>query len=147
MEIPDSREQVKIWQSARPTQAPATEGLQALALTAFTAAAVYGDLMPQLQTTQKEMASQLRQQQLKQVRCLKGIYRMAMGVPLKVAAATPATQTLEGALRRNYTRSMKALRAYESRSADSEFGAVFEVLAAYEREHCKKIIEWMGMLV
>lgn len=146
MEIPDSREQVKIWQRVRPTQAPVTDGLQAIAASALAAAAVYGSLAQQLQGKQREMAMTLREHQLSAALCLKGIYRMATGTPLQIKGSTPATQTMDAALRRNYGHSLKALHGYESRSADGEYGAVFEALAVREREHCRKLMELMGQL-
>lgn len=146
MEMQDPREQVKIWQRTRPVQASVTEGLQPLAAAALATASVYGSLVRQLQGTQRELAVQLREQQLGTVRCLKGIYRMATGNPMQVGSSTPAVETAEAALRKNYGRSLKSLSAYESRSADSEYGAVFEALAVREREHCRKLTELMGML-
>ena len=146
MEIPDSREQVKIWQRTRPLQPPVTEGLQTIASAALTAAAVYGNWSQRMQGPQREMLITLREQQIAAARCLKGIYRMATGVPLQVVGSAPANQTMDAALRMNYGRSLKALRSYESRCTDQEYGAVFETLAMREREHCRKIAELMGML-
>lgn len=146
MEIPDSREQVKIWQRTRPAQQPVTDGLQALAAAALTAAAAYGTLAPQLQGKQRETVLTLREQQLSAARCLRGVYRMVTGTPMQVKCSTPVTQTVDAALRTNYGRSLKALRAYEGRSGDGEYGGVFEALAVREREHCRKLAELMGML-
>ena len=146
MEIHDPREQIKVWNRVRPIQQPVTEGLQALAAAALASAAVYGSLAQQIQGTQREMAKQLREQQLMTVRCLKGVHRMAGGTPMQLGSSIPVIQTAEAALRKNYGQSLKALRAFESRSADEEYGAVFEALAMREREHLRRITELMGLL-
>lgn len=146
MEIPDSREQVKIWQRTRNTQPPASDGLQMLAAGALRTANAYGTLAYQVMGVQKEQMKQLREQQLSAVRCLKGIYRLATGQTMKVQVNASAEQNIEPALRQIYGQSLKACNAYESRSGDSEYGAVFEMLAAREREHCRKIAEIMGAL-
>lgn len=146
MEIPDSREQVKVWQRVRPAQVPVTEDLQPLAATALNAALGYGELARQLTGIQKELALQLREQMLVTVRCLKGIHRMAGGRPMQLGGSTPVLQTAEALLRKNYGQGLKALHAFESRSADGEYGAVFEALAVRQREHLRKLAELMGFL-
>ena len=146
MEIYDPREQVKVWSRVRPTQQPVTEGLQALAAVAMTAVAVYAALAKQLGGPQRELALQLREQQLAVARCLKGIRRMAGASPMQIEGAALPIQTAEAALRKNYGQGLKALRAFESRSADEEYGAVFEALAVRQREHLRKITELMGLL-
>lgn len=146
MEMHDPREQVKVWSRVRPTQQPVTEGLQALAAAALASAAVYGSLAQQMNGAQREMARQLREHQLAAARCLKGVHRLASGTLMQLGSSTPAIQTAEAALRKNYGQSLKALHAFESRSADSEYGAVFEALAVREREHLRKITELMGLL-
>ncbi len=146
METPDSREQVKIWQRARPLQPPVTDGLQAIASAALTAAAVYGSLSQRMQDPHRKILVALRDQQIAAARCLKGIYRLATGTSMQIVGSAPANQTVDAALRTNYGRSLKALRGYESRCTDQEYGAVFEALAVREREHVRKLAELMGML-
>lgn len=146
MEMHDAREQVKVWNRVRPTQQPVTDGLQALVAAALASAAVYGSLAQQMNGIQRELARQLREHQLSVVRTLKGIHRMASGAPMQLGSSAPVVQTTEAALRKNYGQSLKALHAYESRSADGEYGAVFEALAVREREHLRKITELMGLL-
>ena len=65
---------------------------------------------------------------------------------MQLESAPPALQTAEAALRKNYGQCLKALHAFESRSADGEYGAVFEALAVRQREHLRKITELMGLL-
>ena len=146
METHDPREQVKIWQRVRPVQTPATDGLQMLTASLLESISVYTALLRRLQGMQRETAMQLREQQIQAVRCLKGIYRMATGNVMQIAGIAATVETTEAALRKNYGRSLKALTFYESRSADGEYGAVFEAMAVREREHSRKITEWMGML-
>lgn len=146
MEIPDSKEQIKVWSRVRQSQLPVTEGLQAMAAAAMTAAAMYSSLAKQLQGTQRELALQLREQQIAVVRCLKGVYRMASGETMQISCGAAELQTMEAALRKLYGQSLRALHAFETRSADGEYGAVFEALAMREREYLRKNAELMGLL-
>lgn len=146
MEIPESKEQVKVWNRVRQPQLSVTEGLQSIAAAAMAAAAQYESLARQLSGTQRELALQLREQQISVVRCLKGVFRMAGCGPMQVNCGSAALQTAEAALRKLYGQSLRALHAFETRSADGEYGAVFEALAVREREHLRKNTELMGLL-
>lgn len=123
-----------------------TDGLQALAASVLRSAAVYGSLLQQLQGPKKDIVRQLYQQQLETLHVLQGIYALATGRRMNVQTEQQALENIEPTLRRTYGQSLKNLAVYEKRSADGEFGVVFEALAVREREHCRKIAELMGLL-
>lgn len=127
-------------------ETPVTDGLQALAAAALRAVTVYAGIARQLQGAQKELAIQLWQQQLETLHVLQGIYRLATGMHMNLKNEEMLLENIEPALRKNYTRCLKALAAYENRSADREFGTIFEALADREREHGRKIAELMGVM-
>lgn len=146
MEIHDGWDQVKIWQRVRQPQLPVTETLQSVVASVLLNATVYSGLMRQLQGEQRELVMQLRRMQTETARCLKGIYRMATGSAMQVSAGSCTVETLEGALRANFGRSLKALEYFENCCSDREYGAVFAGLAQSERQHCRKLAEAMGIM-
>ena len=146
MELPDLHAQTKIWQRVRSEQPPVTDGLQSLVAGAMTQAAVFGSLSRQVQGPGRELLLQLRDQELSHARCMKGIYVMVTGKPMAVTAAPVTKELPEIALRKAYGRSLRALKAYEEKAGREEYGPVFELLAAGQRENCRKIAEITGLV-
>lgn len=146
MEMPDIGGQTRIWQRVRGEQVPVTEGLPALVAAAMTEAAVYGVIARRTQGPARELLLQLKEQELAHARCMKGVYVLVTGTPMAVTAPTPEVEKTEIALRKCYGRSLRALAAYEQKMGREEYGPVFEMLAAREREHCRKITEIAGLI-
>ncbi len=146
MEMPDISGQTRIWQRVRGEQVPVTDGLPAMVTAALTEAAIYGVLTRRTQGPARELLQQLREQEWANARCMKGIYVLVTGTPLAVTAPTPEVEQTEIALRKCYGSSLRALAAYEGKMGREEYGPVFEMLAAREREHCRKITEIAGLL-
>lgn len=145
MDTQDSREQLKIWQRVRG-ELPITDGLTALAARALSQGALYEALSRKMQGPGRTILLQLRDAQLENARCIKGIYRMIAGTFMKVTAVPPDTQNLENALRKSYGYSLKALNAYQAKASHDEYGAIFQCLVEKERINCCKIAELMGLL-
>lgn len=146
MNIPDARDEVRIWQRVRGESTPATDGLPGLTAGAMAQAALYGVLARQISGPGRTILLQLQEDELAHIRCLKGIYRMAFGMGMNTACVPPAPEKTESALRKCYGTALKALNAYEARSGNGEYGAVFGMLAAKKREHCYKLAQVMGIL-
>ncbi|MBE6933485.1 MAG: hypothetical protein E7462_00295 [Ruminococcaceae bacterium] len=142
----DTPEQVKIWKRIRGDAQPITDGLPGLTAGALAEATLYGNLARQIQGPGQKILLSLQEDALSAARCLKGIYQIATGMAMNVAAVPPANENTDVALRKSYGRALKTLTAYESRSHHGEYGAVFSCLAAKKREHCCKIAELMGLL-
>ena len=146
MEYFDPREQVKIWQRVHQSQPNVTDGLQPMAASMQENGAIYSRLARQLQGRGKELALQLREQQLVAVRCLKGVHRMVTGNMLQAGCGEPTVESTEAALRKAYGQTLKTVTFCESRSADREYGAVFEAVGVRQREQCRLLAELMGLL-
>ena len=58
----------------------------------------------------------------------------------------PGREELGKTLERCYHRSRRCMTEYLARSADVEFGVVFEKLAKREGEHCFLITKLLGIL-
>ena len=141
----DSHEQLKIWQRVQG-RIPTTDGLPGLAARALTQSTLYEALSRQMQGPGKSILLHMRDTQLENARCIKGIYRMITGVPMKVVAVPPTVESLEISLRKSYGQALKALNAYQSRATDGEYGGVFQCLAAKEQSLCCKLAELMGLI-
>ncbi len=140
----DTPEEIKIWQRVRGEATPITDGLPALAAGALAEAAFYGKLAQQAQGQKRKILLQLQEEELYHARCLKGIYQIATGTAMQVAAVPISAEQTTVALRKSYGRSLKALNLYNGHSDNSEYGAIFACLAATERTHCCKIAELMS---
>lgn len=137
-------EQVKIWQRVRNDAPPVTEGLPGLAAGALARAALYSTLARQMQGPGRSILQQLQEEEQHCARYLKGVYRMATGTAMNVAAVPPTVENTEAALRKCYGQALKALAAFDSRAYDPEYGPVFGILAAKKQEHCCALAELMG---
>ncbi len=146
MEYFDPREQVKIWQRVHQTQPNVIENLQPMVAIMQENAAVYSHLARQLQGRGRELAMHLHEQQLAAVRCLKGVHRLVAGSVLQVGSSGATMESSEAALRKAYGQTLKTVTFCESRSADREYGAVFEALGVRQREQCRLLAELMGLL-
>ena len=137
-------DQVKIWHRVKAEAQAVTEGVPGLAATALAQAALYSALARQMQGPAKNILLTLQEEQQHCARCLKGIYRMATGNPMKPAVVPPSAENREAALRKCYAQSLKNLAVYDSRAFHPEYGPVFTHLAAKTREACCALVELMG---
>ena len=137
-------EQVKIWQRVRADSSPVMDGLSGLAATAMAQAALYGTLARQVQGPSRTILLKLQEEEQHCSRCLKGIYRMVTGNRMQPAAVPIPSENTEAALRKCYGQTLKTLAAFDKKTYDPEYGAVFGILAAKKREHCCALAELMG---
>lgn len=135
-----------VWQRVGAQPAPDAAGLEGLIATEWTAASTYLHLSRKLQGHYAEVLRRLFQEEQAHANCLKGIYALITGETPKVASPVPQTDTPELTLRRCYGQEMRSLAAYEARSADPQYGAVYQKLAQQEREHCWIVLELIGQL-
>ena len=139
-------EQVKIWQRVRGETPPITDGLAGLAAGCLARATLYGTLARQLQGPGRSILQQLQENEQRCVRCMKGIARIAEGVPMNPGTVSLPSEKIEVALRKCYGQTLKTLSACNARTFNGEYGPVFTDLAAKQRENCCKLAELMGIL-
>lgn len=139
-------EQVKIWQRARGSTPPVTDGLPGLVAGALSRAALYGTLARQMQGPGRSILQQLQEEERHCARCFKGIHRLVTGTTMNVAPVPPATEKTEAAIRKCYGQTLKVLAACDARVYDPEYGPVFTVLGAKMRTNCCKIAELLSLL-
>lgn len=136
----------RVWKRVRgeADAEPPRTGLQGLAAAELMEAAVYLMLSRQLQGREKAMLRRLFEEEQSHAECLKGIHFLMTGNPLPLRTPPPAAETPELALRKCYARTLRALKEYEDRKADPEYGHVFRHMAEEERKHCRLILELVG---
>ena len=142
MENIDANMEQRVWQRVRGEGKPG--GLQALAAAEQSAAAVYLMLSRSAQGLEKAMLRQLFERERSHGRCLNGMSILSDDRALSVRTAPPANDRPEVALRKCYAQTLRAIREYESRREDGEYGHVFREMARQEREHCRMILELLG---
>lgn len=137
-------EQVKIWQRVKGETPPTIDGLPAFVAGSLARAAYYGTLSRQMQGPARSMLLTMQEEEQHCARCLKGIYRMITGTPLKSAAVPLSAENTENALRKCYGQTLKVLTACNTRSYDPEYGPVFTAIGSKMRDHCCKLAELLG---
>ena len=148
MEIIDNEKAARVWNRVQgePDTQQKAQGLLTLIAEEWTDAATYLLLARQFQGKESAMLRSLAQQEQAHTACLKGIYTLITGTQPVTRATTPTLLSVQATLRRCYGREMQCLAAYEARSADPEYGRVFQGLAEQERNHCHVILEILGNL-
>ncbi|MBQ8768418.1 MAG: hypothetical protein IJZ15_02045 [Oscillospiraceae bacterium] len=147
MERFDAEMEEAVWQRVHGEQPPRLEqSLQALAAAELSEAAAHLMLSRQFQGKEKAILRKIYEEDQTHAACLKGIHYFTFDTPLAVRHVPPAPESPVIALRKAYGRKLRALRQYESRADDPEYGAVYQALAHQEREHCRLILELVGNL-
>jgi len=139
----------RVWQRVQGEAAPVTAAapsVQALAAAELEQAGIFLQLSQQLQGREKALLRRLYEEDKSHGAMLQGIQLLTAGKcpPIRT---TPARQTSpEVALRKCYGAALRAMKEYENRMADPEYGAAFAELARQERVHCGLILEVLGGL-
>lgn len=149
MEKYDAEMAARVWQRVRGEAAP--EGplppsVQALAAAELAQAAALLQLSRQLQGRQKAQARRLYEEEKAHGDILRGIHFLMTGKRPMLRIAPAEGIAPEIALRKCYGASLRAMKAYEGRSAEPEYGPVFASLARQEKEHCALLLELLGGL-
>lgn len=144
MEKIDAGMEQRVWQRVRGEEQPAP--LQQLAAAEKNAAAVYLMLSRSAQGPEKAMLRQMFERERSHSRCLNGMSILSDDRVLSVRTVPPANDRPEVALRKCYAHTLRAIREYESRENDPEYGPVFRHILHQEREHCRMILEILGSM-
>ena len=142
----DKQEQ-QVWQRvlAGREEAPKND-LRQLRRDAMELAAVYRNLSTRLTGTNQEMVKRLYAGERANGAALSGIGRLSRKDEEALKLWQPGNEEPRKALEKCYHRTRRCMTEYLARSADGEFGVVFERLAKREGEHCCLIAELIGRL-
>ena len=137
----------QIWQRVRAAGASAPrDTLETLIREERELAAVYLRLSRKFTGREYAVLRRMFEQEQSHCSCLRGIYTLTTGKKPECAASKPAHGSVEQVLRECYGREMRALSAYEARSADPQYGHVFAELKTQDQDHCRIILQLIGSL-
>lgn len=149
MEKYDPEMAARVWQRVRGEAEP-TPGhhasVRALLLAELEQGALLLQLSRQLQGGGKDIARRIYEENQTQGNVLRGICFCMTGQRPLLKTAPISSLNPENALRKCYAFSLRAVREYENRTADPEYGAAFAALAKVERAHCALLLELLGSL-
>ncbi|MBQ9929680.1 MAG: hypothetical protein IJO72_02735 [Oscillospiraceae bacterium] len=147
MEQFDLEQEERVWSRVSGEQPPRLEqSIQALAAAELSEAAAHLMLSRQFQGKEKAILRKIYEEDHAHAACLKGIHFFTFDTPLAIRPIPPAPDPPVIALRKAYARKLRALRQYESRMEDPEYGAVYQLLARQEQAHCRLLLELVGNL-
>ena len=143
----DRKLEQQVWQRVRPAgEAAPGHDLRQLQREAMELAAAYRALMAQFTGRQQELARRLYLGEKSNSAVLAGVGSLS-GQPAEALKLwQPGKEPVGKLLQRCYHRTRRCAAEYLARSADGEFGAVFQALSQREQEHCLLIAELLGSL-
>ena len=145
MENSDREQQV--WQRVRScAPEPPQNDLRDLQREALELAAAYRSLMGRLTGTAQEQAARLYRGERQNAAALAGLGRLARQGGEQLKLWRPGKEEPGKVLQRCYHRTRRCLTEYQARSAEGEFGVVFDQLAKRAGQHCALIAELLGCL-
>lgn len=147
MEQYDIQKEQQVWQRVRTCREETPHNdLRQLQREAMELAAIYRSLSAQLAGRQRELAVRLYGGEKANAAALAGIGILSRENEEQLKLWQPGKENPRKLLERCYHRTRRCLTEYLARSADGEFGMVFEKMAKREGEHCGLIAEVLGSL-
>lgn len=151
MQTFDAQKAERVWQRVQGSREESKQNrildnIQELIMNEWIAAATYLRLARQMQPKQASRLQKLAAEEQTHAACLRGMYTLITGQQPVTRSPLPEVDTPELTLRRCYGREMRSLKEYEALRDDPEYGHVFARLAEQEREHCRVLLELLGVL-
>ena len=145
----ETLKEARVWQrvhSEKQSTEPVRQGenIPALILEQMQLSAAYRQLAGRMQGQDGSVLIRLARESNMQVACLKGIATLMNGFAPQGGSATQLQSNTDVILRRCYGAQLRLLKIYESRTGDTEYGPVFERMAARGRDHCYVLLELIG---
>lgn len=147
MENMDSQTQSQIWQRVfAPMQQPSREDLLPLLTQAVETMGAGRLLAGVLPASVRQLANRLYESLRENALCMRGICRLSGRTEGKFCTMPVEKEPAKRLLEKCYHRCRRAMMEYTARSADPEFGAVYQKMAQREAEHCCLIAQILGNL-
>lgn len=150
MKAYDPQQAARVWQRVQgqkqeeKEKAPCSDGLPALIMAEWMAAATYGQLARQMPPKEAAVLRRMAQEEQSHALVLQGMYHLAAGERSAVKPQAVQREASDVMLRRSYAGELRSIAEYEARSADPEYGHVFTGMAQQEREHSRQVLEMIG---
>ena len=143
----DRNMEQRVWQRVRAAgeEAPRSD-LRQLQREAMELAAIYQGIASRLTGKQQEQVQRLYGGEKANSSALVGIGVLSRQGGEVLKLWQPGKEDVKLQLQRCYHRTRRCMTEYLARSAEAEYGVVFERLAKREGEHCMMIAELLGSL-
>lgn len=145
MDKQDLNMEQQVWQRVRSNREEAPRNdLRQLQREAMELAALYRNLYSRLTGKQQEQMKQLYQGERDNAAALAGIGILTRQQGETLKLWNPGKEEPKKALEKCYHRTRRCLTEYMARSAEGEFGVVFQKMAEREQTHCALIAQLLG---
>ena len=143
----DERNVEQVWQRVRSGgEEPQGKDLRQLRREAMELAVIYRGLVAQLTGGQQEQARRLYLGEKANAAALGGIGILSRQREEQLKIWQPGKEPVGKILEKCYHRARRCMTEYMARSAEIEYGVVFQKLAEREGQHCTLIAELLGSL-
>ncbi len=147
MEKQNANMEQEIWQRVRANREEAPRNdLRQLQREAMELASIYRNLSAQLAGKPQELVKRLYAGEKANGSALAGIGTLSRQGGEQLKLWQPGKEDVKKQLERCYHRTRRCMTEYLARSAEGEYGVVFEKLAKREGEHCALLAEVLGGL-
>ena len=147
MDKQDWTAEQQVWQRVRANrEAAPRDDLRQLRREAMELAAIYRNLASRLSGSQQELVKRLHGGEQANGAALAGIGIMSRQNAEQLKLWQPEKEDVKKQLERCYHRTRRCMTEYLARSAEGEFGVVFDRLARREGEHCELLARLLGSL-
>jgi len=133
----------RVWQRVMGDKPPQDSAMKALAMEALEAANQYRQLQKSRVESHRELGKKLFAAEWENLCCLKGLHRMQTGAVLKLPAVTVLPPDGKQLVRR-YHCACRTLAEYTARSAEPEWGSVFQAMARRQEQQCDRLCQLLG---
>lgn len=135
----------QVWQRVKASRENAPQNdVRQLQREALELAAIYRSLLSQQAGRKRELVTKLHAGEKANASALMGISILSRQYGEQIKLWQPGKEDPRKQLERCYHRTRRCMTEYLARSADGEFGVVFERLAKREGEHCGILAELIG---
>lgn len=147
MENFDKKREQQVWKRVRGNSPPSQrQDLRALHLAVLENQAAYRRLTPALAGRLRDQAQALLTDSQAEAATLRGLHFLSTGAALAVKPQSPPPGSPVKLLVGCYHRTYRALGEYTARSAQAEYGAVFQELARQAQGQCASLARLLGDL-
>ena len=147
MDKQDWTAEQQVWQRVRSAREEAPKNdLRQLQREAMELAAIYRKLSQQMTGKAQELVKRLHAGEKANAAALAGIGKLSRTGGESLKLWQPGNEDPKRLLERCYHRTRRNMTEYLARSADGEFGVVFEKMARRTGEHCGWIAEVLGSM-
>ena len=143
MELRETGTEEQVWHRVWQRQEPPREEIRLL-VTASELAGIYRLLSGSFTGPLREKVKQLYEGELANAACLRGIGILSGQPEETVKLWSPARENPQRLLMACYHRTRRCMVEYMSRSAQAEYGCVYQALADREKMHCTLLAQLLG---